>query len=178
MSLIDDVLTQARQYSPRVWQVVFIRRERESWWDALTAPWARHVMAWGYNPRSDSWLVFDPQVDVTRVCIVPDAEFCGWQDGMLPHISRIVRIDAGAGSPGNARLAQFCAQQVSRLVGVRSGAFRPQALYRHLMEQGATLVYEEAGRGNQNQSRGSGGGSGREKTSRAGTSRRRQRRAI
>jgi|JI9StandDraft_2_1071091.scaffolds.fasta_scaffold02066_6 hypothetical protein len=130
-------------YSPSVWTVVFIGRRSEAWFDWLSPFWARHVLAFGYVIPAKAWVVVDPTEEVHRVRIVPDGDMSGWIALVAEAGCKALRIEQGPGGKYNARLGNWCTQTIARLIGLKSSALRPVALYRDLLRAGAYPVLEE-----------------------------------
>ncbi len=141
------------EYTPSVWTVVFVPKDREAWFDLLSPRWARHVLAFGYVPATDTYILVDPVEHAHLVAVVPWSDMrvrmMQWKEAGV----RALRIDQGPGGTYNARLGNWCTQTIARLIGLKSSALRPVALYRDLLRAGAYPVLEESDV-NQNQSAG------------------------
>lgn len=162
--MIDDGW---EDYTPSIWTVVFVPKEREVWFDALSPKWARHVLAFGYVPAVDAYILVDPVERAHQVAIVPWADMrvrmMQWKDRGV----RALRIEQMPGGTYNARVGNWCTQTIARLVGVKSSALRPVALYRDLLKAGAYPVFEDRDV-NQNESAGDQGRPGNGETPSAG----------
>lgn len=100
--------------------------------------WIGHVLAFGFAPDVGAWLVIDPRWDRIDVMVMGPAAFDRWRAAECAGCPQL-RIDANRGtsllSPG-----LWCVGVVKRLVGLRSGAFTPAALWRDLKAAGAREV--------------------------------------
>ena len=146
-------IPDAGSWSPTVWTVVFIPKDREDWFDWLSPRWARHVLAYGYVIPANAWVVVDPVEDSHRVRIIPDDEMQVWIELIAGAGCKALRTHQGPGGKYNARLGNWCTQTIARLIGLKSSALRPVALHRDLLRAGAYPVLEESDV-NQNQSAG------------------------
>ncbi|GEM_PF-2379252 len=163
----NDQISLSQSFQPSIWYVAFLDREREDWFDLLSPSWARHVMAFAYLKPLDCWLFVDPKLHRHEISVVPDHLVRPVLTEMYMHEVKILRIDQQSGNPYNARIGNWCTQTIARLVGVRSRAFRPIALYRDLIRSGAVPAYEESDE-HQDQSAGDPGRPGDQETPRAG----------
>lgn len=130
-------------FTPSVWTVVFVPKEGVDWFDWLSPKWARHVLAYGYVIPANAWVVFDPVEEFHQVRIVPDDEMRQWIALIRLAGCKALRIHQGPGGKYNARIGNWCTQTVARLIGLKSSALRPVALYRDLLRAGAYTVLEE-----------------------------------
>jgi hypothetical protein len=129
------------QAEPADWFVIFQRQSSRWWIDLLAWGEFRHVCAMGYVPRCSTWLVFDWQIGKTRIFAVANAE----ADALLGHYSAgsvIVRMPKqfGAENRYNPRLGGWCVPSVAHLLGLRTCALRPDALFRHCLANGGEIV--------------------------------------
>ena len=99
-------------------------------------PWG-HVLAFAFDGRS--WIVVDPHVCWTEVfTLAPGAQFDVWIADVASR-SRIYRVEPGGRAWPWSGL--FCVGKVKHLAGIRSGAFSPEGLRRHLVHAGAEQVF-------------------------------------
>ena len=143
-------------FTPVYWNVAFIGRPVEHWWDVLSPWWARHVVAFGYVPAVDAWVIVNPGVERTAVAAVPDRAFRGGVEAAaLADMTTMVRIEAGACRASEGRVLQTCATIVARVIG-RKSAWRPVGLLKHLKAEGAEVIHEHQGQGPKGRSRDAG----------------------
>ena len=123
------------QYRPVYWNVAFLRRHAaENWWDHLSPPWARHVMAYGWCPETSCWIVVNPAEEHLAISAVPDAAFSPLLAVQKLDRAVIIRVPARDDCSSRFRIAMHCATVVARTVGVRGSAWRPIALARTLLK--------------------------------------------
>lgn len=124
-----------------VWNVAFMPTNSRNWWRFLSPTWCRHVLAFGYVPATDCWIVIENGEQRMIVLAIPDKQFATWLDHLRKRQPRILRIYAKDAKSGAHRFGNWCSTTVGRLTGVRGGAWRPIALYRSLLRDGAKPVF-------------------------------------
>jgi len=123
------------------WNVAFMRAPRRSWWDWLTHPDFRHVCAYGYDGQTETWVVIDPVETHIQVRLLNDTSFAAWQIETSAATSWVLRVPVAQDRfAARSRIGLWCTTVVANLLGVRSGAFRPQALFRDLLAAGAEVA--------------------------------------
>lgn len=128
-------------YSPIWWNVVFLEREFENWWDIFSPKWARHVLCYGFCVHLDAWLIVNPLAERTLVEVVPDWRFGDYLDAWTSSGATILRIEARPAKPSAGRIVHSCSAIVGRIIGVNS-AWRPMALFRSLTALGAEVRHK------------------------------------
>ena len=124
------------------WYVAFFNDERRYWWSALCRDGFRHVAAFAYDAEAAVWLLYDVTLNRTILRALSSPQMDGWVDA-LPANARIVHFEtADEPQPPGVRIGFWCAPAIAHLVGVRSRALRPEALYRDLLAQGARPAFE------------------------------------
>lgn len=126
---------------PVDWILVF-RPWSDSWLVNLLVPGRfKHVSACAYLEALRGWVTYDVGFDGTKIVVMPagtEAEtiLSKWFEGCT-----LVRVRKDHAI--RCRLAVFgwCAPSVARLIGLRSGALRPQALYRQCLRNGGTVLW-------------------------------------
>ena len=147
--------------SPKVWYVGFFSQPVKNWWDRLSPEWCRHVMAWGYVPAAETWVVIDHVESRIIPLVIPDGDvFHGWLAMAYERRPRVLSVPVGDGSPYAGRVGHWCTTTTLRMLGTKSGAWRPIGLFRDLLAQGAEDVTPDYG--HQDQREGSERGSRRE----------------
>ena len=134
-------LDQSSSGCPGAWYAAFFDGERPHWWWRLCRPGFRHVAAFGYCAEQGVWLLYDVTLKQTMIHALSSEQMDAWVDN-LPAARRIVHFTPDAPEPPSVRLGFWCTPAVAHLVGVRSRALRPQALYRDLVAQGARAAFE------------------------------------
>lgn len=123
-----------------VWNVVFLSRDRESWWDLLTRRQYRHVVAYGYSAATDSWILVDPRLSHTGVLTLSHDQIDRWFGAHAAQITSVVRVTVQDGRRRSRWLGYWCSTSIKSLVGSRSSAFTPEGLRRDLLRDGAEIV--------------------------------------
>lgn len=134
-----DVITGPLVCQPRVWTLVFSREARTRWLGWLAMGRYKHVRAYTYVPFLHHWIFYDvhlrgvdlftaedgpPALDVIRV----------WtQNADLVMVPRET-------SPQVSVMFSFCVPAMKKLLGIRSSALRPDALYAHCIANGCTPI--------------------------------------
>ena len=123
---------------PGGWYIAFYGGPRH-WWTWLTHPEFRHVVAFAYAAHAERWLVYDVGQHRTLIRAFTTDVFKRWIAG-LPAERKIVLFESDRKAPP-MRIGFWCTTAVAHLVGCRSRALRPQALYRDLLAQGARPAF-------------------------------------
>lgn len=111
--------------------------------DIFTEPGFRHCMAFAYDAAGERWLIYDVTRIGTAVLALDRDTFDAWLTGQLASGSRVLQVDL----PETVRTrnwlqtGMWCVTAVIHLVGARSGAWRPKALWRDLKRDGAIEVF-------------------------------------
>ena len=129
---------------PGAWYVAFHDGERPHWWWPLCRPGFRHVLAFGYCVHAEAWLVYDVTLGRTYVRAFKRETFAGWLDNLPDHRTILLVEGPDDAAPCRApgfRAGFWCTPAVAHLVGARSRALRPEALWRDLIAQGARPAF-------------------------------------
>lgn len=125
------------------WFLCFDRRST-TWWVRLIPGRYKHVRAFGFVPLMDLWLFFDVTLAGQWLIVARDgspeceAMIERWWQGC-----DVLKVKRGRGAVGASRLGLWCVPAVAGLVGVRSGALRPDGLWRECIGQGAENLRRE-----------------------------------
>lgn len=120
--------------APRAWTLVF-DRGAASWWTSLIALGRhKHVRAYAYVPFLHVWVFFDPAFAGTTITIAANSE-AERMIGSWVVNADLVAVTVSRETRGLPVLG-FCVPAIKRLLGIRSRALRPSALYRHVMVHG------------------------------------------
>jgi len=126
---------------PGEWYVAFWGVERLGWWDVFTRPGFRHIMAFAYSSHAERWLIYDVCRHRTYVRAYRGEAFDEWLGGM-PEEATVLRVGSAPTTEHRAqRLMFICTTAVKHLVGIRSRALRPHALFRDLLGIGASYAF-------------------------------------
>lgn len=134
-------LLRVEDCEPNEWFVVF-HRTASRWWVKWLA-WGRyhHVSAFGQVRKTGFWLFFD--LDVSRLRVLVVANDCA--DAILGKLvdeGCVVRMPAPRGADDRMKLkpGTWCVPAVAHLLGLKTCALRPDALLRHCLANGGTIV--------------------------------------
>lgn len=121
---------------PIVWNLVF-ERKSISWWSHLALGRYKHVRAYGYVPFLHVWQFVDVGLRGFDVFVAADGAPA---NAVIAHwIEDADVLTLAPRRDGIRRLPVFgfCVPAMKRLIGLRCGALRPDALYRHCLRNGA-----------------------------------------
>lgn len=104
----------------------------------------KHVSAFGFVPRAQTWVFFDFNLDRSRIYVVGNHE----ADGMLSafaHENTIVRMARPliAGEKMRWSFGMWCVPAVAHLIGLPLSALRPDALFRQCLAHGGEVIGPE-----------------------------------
>lgn len=126
--------------TPTRWLLVF-NRKAETWWGHIAACGTyKHVRAFGYVAASDAYIFYDVQFDGTRLCIARGDHarrlMADWTQD-----ADVLSVEARPGL-NCQRWWQplLCTTATAHLVGLPSGALRPDRLYAHCLRNGAISI--------------------------------------
>lgn len=124
---------------PDEWTVVFHREASSRWFSFIALGRFKHVSAFAYLPGLRGWVIHDWQHTGMRVAVLPHSdEACRLIRAMFGPSTEWVTV---ARRPGPSSRTGFrlgsCVGAVKHLLGIRSHALRPDALYRHLARHAA-----------------------------------------
>lgn len=128
---------------PVYWLVCFHTGAR-TWWVRAIPGRYKHVSALGLCPRSRMWIAVDPALDGTRVWAWRDGapgvneEMGAWMGDAL-----VVGMKPLEGARPRAFVGGWCVPSVARLLGLRTGALRPDALLRDCLRHGGRVLADE-----------------------------------
>lgn len=133
----DDTLGAGQ---PTRWILGFDRTARH--WVAALFGFGRkykHVSAAGYVPEADAWVFVDVCFDRTNLVVTRGADVKRvmaelWGDADL------IGIDAQPRGSNGYRLGFWCVPAVKHLIGLRSSALLPGALWRDCLRNGGQVL--------------------------------------
>lgn len=124
---------------PTRWILVFQRSSKIWWVRALAWGKYQHVAAYAYLPGFKAWLIYEVSMLRTSIVVVPDDdEGLGWLYELTKD-SDLVAVQRQDGGP-RAPLLGWCVPAIARLVGLRTFALRPDALFRACRAAGGDLL--------------------------------------
>lgn len=128
----------ASEFEPLSWLLVFHRRCTIPIVNRLVIGEFKHVSAVGWVDAAQCWLFYDPTFTRTQILTIPDhlgaAAYCSVAVG-----NAVLRMPVQE-RRGTARLGFWCVPAIKHLIGLRSGALRPDALWRDCLANGAEIV--------------------------------------
>jgi hypothetical protein len=136
-----------RIVQPDEWTLVFDRKAatRLKSWAALGT--YKHVRAYAYVPFLHVWVFYDPHWCGTEIVVAADGEpaqqlLRSWIAVSDPHLIRMRRTNVERLTPP---LAGWCVPAIKRLLGIRCGALRCDALFAHCLAHGGERVRDGQG---------------------------------
>lgn len=127
---------------PSQWMVVFHPTSSLRWASFLACGRFKHVSAWGYYAGFKAWIIFDPQWASLRLTMISHERavdaFVAATEGCV--ILKIERSDRDTALAPLSRFGFYCVPAIKHLLGVRCAAWRPDALYRHLLRKGGMPI--------------------------------------
>ena len=130
---------------PEVWTLAF-HRTTPWWWVRLLAVGKyKHVSAFAWVAPYRLWVYYDITLFGTKLIILPDSEQAtAWLTAQTADAD-LVRIKRGSYISGYIFRPFFCVSAVQHLIGLRSSALRPSALYAHVLAHGGEPIDGRAG---------------------------------
>lgn len=125
---------------PLCWVVIF-RPTSENWLIRNLMPGRfKHVAACCHIAPFNLWVTYDVGLSGTKITVIPDGEqvatiLAPWLDGCT-----LVLMTKAPKARTRLPLFGWCAPSIARLIGLRCGALRPDALYRQCLRNGGTIV--------------------------------------
>lgn len=125
--------------APARWFVVFDPVAANPWVQRLVPGRFKHVRACAYVPVLKLWLFYDVALANTLVMALPDGEEA--ETYIAKFTAGCEMISIAPRRYGRPRLLPFtCVSAVKQLIGLKSGALRPDALRRDCLAAGGTLL--------------------------------------
>lgn len=125
---------------PDTWNVCFHRTAASRLWGWLACGKYKHVSAFAFIPGSRHWLLYDVHFEGTRLAILPDTPAAFQVIEAIISDCDVIRITRQTGRAHFVRLGFWCVPAVKHLLGLRSSALRPDALFRHLLRDGGEII--------------------------------------
>lgn len=129
---------------PKEWFVVFTE-STPKWWVRWLA-WGKfkHVSVFGKVERSGAWIFYDVWMNRAQVMVIGDWE-ADVAIGHYADIGTVVRFPRLLGDEGEFhwRPGFWCVPAVAHILGIRSCALRPDALFRQILAKGGQVIVSE-----------------------------------
>lgn len=136
--------TRLEDCRPLEWHVVF-HRDSSRWWVKWLS-WGRyqHVSAFGQVKKTGVWLFYEVMTGRTEVMAVPDDKADPLL-GLYASKGCIVRMMAPIPADDRLKLKPgfWCVPAIAHLLGLKTCALRPDALLRHCLANGGTIVVSD-----------------------------------
>ncbi|MBW8285092.1 MAG: hypothetical protein K0M55_15990 [Rhizobium sp.] len=129
---------------PKDWFVVF-HENRGRWWvDWLACGRFKHVSVFGKVERSGAWVFYDFHLDRAHIMVVGDWE-ADIAIGHYADMGTVVRFPRLLSNVGAFafRPGWWCVPAVAHIIGLRTCALRPDALFRQCLANGGEIVGRE-----------------------------------
>lgn len=129
---------------PKEWFVVFSEDSPKWWLRLLACGRFKHVSAFGKVERSGSWVFVDMWMNRTQIMVIgdweADAAFAHYvQLGTIVRFPRLLADEREL----NLRPGFWCVPAVAHILGIRSCALRPDALFRQILAKGGEVIGSE-----------------------------------
>lgn len=125
---------------PQMWFLIFETRAPKRWLHWLAMGRFKHVSALGWISDQRCWVHYDVRLGRTRVAVMPDCPGAAEAIAKLREQTVTVAVTPLSDRTAWARLGFWCVPAMAHLVGIRSQAFRPDALYAACLRQGGSVV--------------------------------------
>lgn len=126
---------------PERWVLVFQRSSKIWWVRWLAFGKYKHVAAYAYLPGFKAWQIYSVSTERASLVVVPDGDEA---DGWLYELTRDADLMAFRRLGARTRIPVFgwCVPAIKHLIGLSSGALRPDALWRHCLAAGGQPLAE------------------------------------
>lgn len=126
-------------FEPERWTVVFHRSAQNWFFSVIAMGHFKHVSAFAWLPDLQVWLVYDVAFRRTRIVVLPDTPESKALLGRVIRGNAIVTMRRRDDALPIFRVGLFCTTAIKHLIGLRSGALRPDALFRSCLRNGGEL---------------------------------------
>lgn len=125
---------------PVEWNILFHVEAAGRWSSLIAMGRFKHVSAFAYLGGLKGWVLYDVQFGRTRLVVLPDnADSRRVLSQVIGNNVWIVMRRRDGRVPW-FRFGFFCTVAIKHLIGLRSGALRPDALYRDCLAHGGVAV--------------------------------------
>lgn len=139
------MLTLVRQptaIEPDVWFVVFHTHAATPWLDRLPIGRFKHVSAFAYVHGGKGWLICDVQLEAFRQIFLPDSPAALDYLATMTEGCAVLHMRRQGASKVWFRFGFWCVPAIKHLLGLRSGALLPDALFRSCLRAGAKIIHD------------------------------------
>lgn len=124
---------------PTQWAVCFSLKASTPWLTRLPVGKFKHVRAFGCVPHINTWIFFDPALDRTSVKVARGDAARALMEEYV-HDAAVIQMPARERKSKKPRIFGWCVPAVAHLLGLSSGALRPDALFRDCLRSGGVLL--------------------------------------
>lgn len=150
-------------FEPTAWLLIFHISTGKPWLDRLIPGFFKHVSAVGWVSDAQVWIAYDVSWRRTSLKLLPDEEGTRFY-ALAQRGNGVLKVAVNLELRGSAmfRAGFWCVPAMKHLVGSRSGALRPDRLWRDLVASGAEVFSNDgiAPHANGSNGRGKAGGQG------------------
>lgn len=126
---------------PVQWNVVFHPTAATAWMNRIPIGRFKHVSAFAYLAGLKGWVIYDVQLGATRIMVLPDIPQSMDVIRRLIDGCDVISMVRKEGGSTSWRLGFWCVPAIKHLIGLRSGALRPDVLRRDCLRNGGTIVH-------------------------------------
>ncbi len=121
--------------------VMFLGRQRSYWTDWFNPQGYRHCFPFWFDGDADHWVIAENNHDRLNVILLKPHEFDHWLLVMQRAGCSCLQVERKSSPHFFFRLGLWCVPFTAHAVGSRSRAFRPIALWRDLVRDGARPAF-------------------------------------
>lgn len=130
---------------PEYWILVF-ERDHPAWWVRLLAMGRyKHVRAYAYVPYLHVWVFYDVDLRGAHMVFAADGAASKAAIRLWTANSDLVRVRRFLHATRRPPVLGFCVPAIKRLIGLRTGALRPDRLYADVLAHGGEPFEEPHG---------------------------------
>lgn len=136
-----DARSIPQAIEPSTWYVVFHASSESRLVSFLSFGRFKHVSAFAYYAGFKGWLVFDPTFGRISLSMIPHEQ----NKLLLDYIAgaKVIKYQIKQGDINfGSRFGLYCVPAIKYLLGLSCVAVRPDGLYRHIVNNGGTLIDE------------------------------------
>lgn len=115
---------------------------RQHWLDRVSPRGFQHVFAFTFDPKSDRWIIYETSRSGVNFAALTRERFDDFILYSKDHaMLRVLRVPTRVRIRGWLQVGTWCVVAIKHLVGSSSRAWRPIALWRDLLKEGAVEVF-------------------------------------
>lgn len=125
------------------WLVIF-HTDCLHWWFRMIPGRYKHVSAFGWSAGLRAWLFYDVSWRGTKMVLLPEGKTADDRIADWSRSASVLRFQARDYQPFVPKLLT-CVSAMTHLLGVRGAVQTPVGLWKLLLSEGATVVWEHNG---------------------------------